>query len=106
MCLDLLVPSVEVRAMAPWLSILRLIGGPSIALIMPISAQIRLNQIASFVASDAAMYSASLLLVATQVCLREIHEIGALPYRKMNPLTDFLPVLGPPQSESEYPTGR
>lgn len=52
-------------------------------------------------ASDAAMYSASLELVAVQVCTLELHEIGAPASIKMNPLTDRrLSVCGPPQSES------
>ena len=70
-----------------------LIGGIDCVSDRPISCQIHQSHMASLVASEAAIYSASLLLVATQDCFLDIHEIGALFNRKIYPLTDFRPVL-------------
>lgn len=99
MCFDRFVPMVAVvRSIAPLLSICIVIGASGISFI---SYMILLIHQASRDASDAAMYSASLELVAVQVCTLELYEIGDPDSIKMNLLTDLrLSVCGPPQSES------
>ena len=48
----------------------------------------------------AAMYSASAVLLASTVCLRENQFTGPLPKNIMNPLVDFRVSISPAKSES------
>jgi hypothetical protein len=57
------------------------------------SSNTQRSHIASLEASEAAMYSASFELVATQVCLRTNQMIGPLVARKTDAPIDFLAIL-------------
>ena len=58
---------------------------------------------ASFAASEQAMYSASVLEVATTDCLVDFHEIAPLYSVNKDPEVDFQVSLSPAQSESVKP---
>jgi len=99
MCFERFVPSVEANAWAPSLSVWRRIGGDSgVATFFQYT---RGSHKASFDASDIAIYSASLLHVATHAWRFDCQGIGDPSYRKIYPLIDFRPELGPAQLESE-----
>ena len=59
---------------------------------------------ASLVASEQAMYFASVVENATSPCLRESQEMGAPYTLKMWPPYHFRSALSPAKSESGYPT--
>ena len=62
----------------------------------------RRNQIASCAANDMAMYSASVDDNATTPCFFDIQDTVAPPSMKMKPDLDFLVIVSPAQSASEY----
>lgn len=57
----------------------------------------------SFAASDAAMYSASVLLRPTEFCFLDSQLIKELLKKKTNPVYDFRSILSPAQSASTNP---
>ena len=52
--------------------------------------------------SEVLMYSASVVEVATIVCFLDDQQIGDCPIKMMYPDVDFLSVVSPAKSESEY----
>ena len=67
------------------------------------SARRRESHIASFAAQHEAMYSASQVEVAAQVCFFERQLIAPPAAKNIEPLVDFPDSLQPPQSASENP---
>lgn len=61
------------------------------------------SQIASFVAADTAMYSASVLERASVGCRLLAHEIAAPDRLKKQPVQDLLLSTSETQSASQYP---
>jgi hypothetical protein len=68
-----------------------------------ISASSLLIHRASLAASEQAIYSASVLEVATTLCFVDFHEIALLYSKKTYPEVDFQVSRSPAQSESENP---
>ena len=58
---------------------------------------------ASLVASVSAMYSASVLEIATLFCFLDSHDMAPFDNLNMKPVLDFLSSISPLQSESTYP---
>ena len=57
----------------------------------------------SLVASVSAMYSASVLEIATLFCFLDSHDMAPFDNLNMKPVLDFLSSISPSQSESAYP---
>ena len=75
------------RRKALWLSVKRWVG---VIWAFPRLASRRLCQIISFVVAEAAKYSASVVLLAQLVCLREAQKTGPWFTKSTKPVRDFL----------------
>ena len=56
----------------------------------PSSLKTRSNHIASCVAAQAAIYSASIVFNAVEICCFDCQLIGDAPIKNINPVTDLL----------------
>ena len=100
-CFDLFVVKSElVISSTPLLSIFISMGDVSLPMRSMSEIKFRIHT-ASRAVSEAAIYSASLELSATDVCFCDLHEIGPFDSMKTYALTERLfPVSWPPQSDA------
>src|SRR5271170_1182507 len=91
------------NANAPWLSILRIVEGRGVIPYCSSSNNWPIHLI-SFAASVNAIYSASIVEMATVGCLQLFHTTTASFNKTTTPVVDLRESKSLPQSASEYPT--